>query len=106
MSTASTTDYQQKYLKYKSENKRLRRDMLTLKSKTEEMAALMAQSQIESDKLMSSKKRLETNLKESREREKHLLTAVEQGMQDEGNLLNSETLKLLCNDSLYNFLLR
>jgi hypothetical protein len=39
---------------------------------------------------MSSKKRLETNLKKSREREKHLLTAVEQGMQDE----NQSTLLL------------
>eukprot|EP00804_Cyclotella_cryptica_P030156 CCRYP_009574-RA/>CCRYP_009574-RA protein AED:0.06 eAED:-0.06 QI:0/0/0/0.5/1/1/2/0/572 len=61
---ATPDKYKEKADKYKAENKKLRRDLLSVRSKHEEMALLMQQSQMESEKEQESRRQLMAKLKE------------------------------------------
>ncbi|KAL7484641.1 hypothetical protein ACHAW6_010276 [Cyclotella cf. meneghiniana] len=75
-------EYKEKPDKYKAENKKLRRDLLSLRAKHEEMALLMQQSQVESQRMQESRRQLMNKLKgktlevEGLTAEKHELCAT------------------------------
>jgi hypothetical protein len=54
--------YKEKADMYKAENKKLRRDLLSLRAKHEEMALLMQQSQVESERMQESRRQLMAKL--------------------------------------------